>query len=125
MSDSQRNIIIVMAVAIAAVAFSSVGGVAIGSASALINLLFTIAIIWFLGTLYTRHSGTIATMPATPRTVLRVAAAVLALVLLTGSFGFLPPPFGWAAGNSLLYFGSIFACGFAIWWAWQQRTSKW
>lgn len=127
MSDSQRNLLILVAIAIAGVVFSGAFNVGAGIAGLLLNVAFTIAIVWFLVILYQRHSGTIATMPATPRLVLQAAGIALLLILLTGFLylPFLPPPFGWSHHAPLVFWPALLLSAFAIWWAWQQRTSRW
>jgi hypothetical protein len=125
MSDSQRNLFILVALAVVGVLFSGVFGVAAGGLSALLNIAFTIAIIWFLVISYRRHSGTIAAMPAVPRLVLQVAGATLVIVFATGSSTLLPAPFGWSATNPGIFWGLILLCAFGLWWSWQQRTSRW
>ena len=128
MTDSQRNMLILLAVAIAGVVFSGAFNLGAGSAMLFLNIAFMVVLVWFLVVLYQRNSGTIATMPVGPRTILQVASIALLGILVTGmlSFPFLPAPFGWATGQyTLVFWGSVFACGFAIWWGWQQRTSKW
>ncbi|MCW2956190.1 MAG: hypothetical protein JWO69_1059 [Thermoleophilia bacterium] len=129
MSDSQRNLIILVAIAIAGVMFSGAFGIGAGGALAFLNLAFTVVIVWFLVTLYQRNSGTIATMPTGPRLMMRVACLALLLILVTGMLRLplveLPSPFGWSNQQPVLFWGSVFACGFAIWYSWQQRTSRW
>lgn len=129
MSDSQRNLIILVAIAIAGVLFSGAFNLGAGGAMAFLNLAFTIVLVWFLVTIYQRNSGTIATMPVAPRLILQAACLALLLIFVTGMlrlpFVELPPPFGWSNSQPVLFWGSVFACGFAIWYSWQQRTSKW
>jgi len=132
MTDSQRNLLILVAIAVAGVVFSGAFGAGAYLASSLLNVTFTILMVAAVVVVYNRHSATIALMPSTPRLLLQAATVVLGLVLLTGllqvrtaSGNLIPPPFGWANGNALAFWGVVFACGFAIWWSWQQRTSRW
>ncbi len=127
MSDSQRNFLILAVIAVLGVTFSGAFGTSAGLAYGLLNLAFAVLTVWFLIWLYQRNSGTIAAMPSTPRLVLQVAGAVLLAVVVTGmtTFSFLPAPFGWKADYPVPFWGLIFGCSFAIWWAWQQRTSRW
>jgi hypothetical protein len=126
-TDSQRNLLILLAVAVAGVLFSGAFGVGAGIASIFLNVAFTVMLVWFAVILYQRHSGTIASMPHLPRLVLQVATIALILAFATGTLSapFLPEPFGWSHDYALPFWALIFACGFAIWWAWQQRTSRW
>ena len=128
MTDSQRNLLILVALAVVGVLFSGAFGVGAGLASMLLNLAFTVLLVWLAVSLYQRHSGTIATMPVTARLVLQVATVLLVLAFATGTLNipFLPyPPFGWANVHPLPFWALILGCGFGIWWAWQQRTSRW
>lgn len=128
MTDSQRNLLILLAIAIAGVVFSGAFNVGAGAVGMLLNIAFTVAIVWFLAILYQRHSGTIATMPVTPRLVLQVAGLALVLMLATGMLiaPFLPfPPFGWANAYPMVFWPAVLLCVFGIWWGWQQRTSRW
>lgn len=127
MSESQRNLLILLAIAIIGVMFSGAFNLGAGILRMLMNLAFTILIIVFLFSLYRRNTGTIARMPLVPRLVLQGAALLLCAIVITGTFqigGLLPyPPFGWAGKYPVAFYGSVFALGFAIWWAWQQRNS--
>lgn len=127
MTDSQRNLLILVAVAVAGVLFSGAFSVGAGVASMFLNVAFTIVIVWALVAFYQRNSGTIATMQATPRLVLQVAAGALVLMLATGLLHvpFLPFPFGWGSIYPLVFWPAVLLAGFAIWWSWQQRTSRW
>lgn len=127
MTDSQRNMLILLAVAVAGVLFSGAFGIGAGIASIFLNVAFTVMLVWFAVILYRRHSGTIARMPHLPRLVLQIATVALVLAFATGTLHapFLPYPFGWSNFYPLPFWGLILGCGFAIWWAWQQRTSRW
>ncbi len=127
MTDSQRNLLILLAVAVAGVLFSGAFGVGAGIASMFLNIAFTVMLVWFAVILYRRHSGTIARMPHLPRLVLQVATAALVIAFATGTLqaSFLPFPFGWANQYAVAFWALILGCGFAIWWSWQQRTSRW
>lgn len=130
MTNSQRNLLILLGVAVLGVVFSGAFNVGAGSALSLLNIAFVVVMLWFLFSLYQRHSGTIATMPVGPRLVLQCCGIGLLGVMATGTlrFAFLPSPFGWAnwgGSYTVLFWGAVFACGFGIWWAWQQRTSRW
>ncbi len=118
MSDTQRNFLILGAIALAGVLFSGAFGTGAGIAFTVLNIAFAILIIWFVISLYQRNSGTIAQMPATPRLVLQSCGIAIVALLATMFLGIplVPPAMFW-----LLVFG----CGFGIWWAWQQRTTKW
>lgn len=127
MTESQRNLLILIAVAIVGVLFSGAFNVGTGFAFTLLNVAFVVVIVFAVVSMYRRHSGTIATMPTTPRLLLQSAVVALVAIFATGTlnFGFLPEPFGWSNTYPLLFWGSVFACCFAIWYSWQQRTSKW
>ena len=128
MTDSQRNLLILVAVAVAGVLFSGAFGTGAAFASLLLNLTFTVLMIAAIVMLYQRNAATIAMLPSTPRFVLQAATLVLGITVATGLLqvgGLLPAPFGWANDNALTFWALVFACGFAIWWAWQQRTSRW
>lgn len=130
MTESQRNLLILIGIAVLGVVFSGAFGLGAGAAMTFLNIAFAVVIIWFLITLYQRNSGTIAAMQPTPRLVLQASGAVLLGVLITGMINvpFLPPPFGWSnwgGSYTLIFWGTVFACGFGIWWAWQQRSTRW
>ena len=118
MSETQRNFVILGAIAMLGLVFSGQFGVGAGIAFTVLNIAFAILIIWFLIMLYRRNSGTIALMPATPRIVLQACGIAIVGLLATLMLGvpLVPPTVFW-----LLVFG----CGFGIWWAWQQRTTRW
>lgn len=127
MTESQRNLLILLGVAVLGVVFSGAFNLGAGVAGMLLSIAFVVLMVWFLIAMYQRNSGTIATMPAAPRLVLQVAGAALVLLLLTGLLHapFLPAPFGWASGAALVFWPAVLLCAFGIWWAWQQRTSRW
>lgn len=128
MTDSQRNLLILLVVAVAGAAFSGVFNVGAGLAGMLLNIAFTVAIVWVMVLQYQRHSGTIARMPIAPRLVLQVAGVALMVIVATGMLHapFLPYPlFGWSSGYPMIFWPSLLLCGFGIWWGWQQRTSRW
>lgn len=131
MTEGQRNILIVAAIAVVgSLFFSDAFGVGAGTANFLINIAFRILIIWFLVVLYQRHSGTIATMPSTPRLVLQACGIFLLLLL---SLGLIALVFALAGSASpleilsepVIFWPALLASIFGIWWAWQQRTSRW
>lgn len=127
MTDSQRNLLILLAVAVAGVLFSGAFGVGAGIASIFLNVAFTVMLVWFAVILYRRHSGTIARMPHLPRLVLQVATVALIVAFATGTLSapFLPPPFGWSNDYAVAFWALVLGCGFAIWWSWQQRSTRW
>lgn len=127
MTDSQRNLLILLALAVAGVLFSGAFGIGAGIASILLNVAFTTLIVWFMVILYRRHSGTIAAMPHLPRIVMQAAGLALVLAFATGMLHapFLPFPFGWSNVYPVAFWGLVLGCGFAMWWSWQQRTSRW
>ena len=125
MTDSQRNLLILLAVAVAGVLFSGAFGIGAGVASIFLNVAFTVMLVAFAVILYRRHSGTIARMPHLPRLILQVATVALVIAFATGTLSapFLPEPFGWSNVYPIAFWGLVLGCGFAIWW--QQRTSRW
>lgn len=129
MTESQRNLLILVAIALVGAAAGGVFDLGAGVLASLLNLAITVLIVFAIVMLYRRHSGTIAQMSITPRLVLQVAALGAGAIIVTGTFRLgelLPyPPFGWANVYPVAFYGSLFACGFAIWWAWQQRVSRW
>lgn len=128
MTESQRNLLILVAIAVIGVMFSGAFNLGAGVLGALLNVAFTVMIVAVLVMVYRRHSGTIAQMPTTPRLVLQLAVLALAAIVITGTFqfaGLLPEPFGWANRQPVVFYGAIFALAFAIWWSWQQRTTRW
>jgi len=124
MTDSQRNFAILAVIAVIGVMLGDTFNLGAGLVSQLLNVLFTIAIIWAVVAFYQRRSGTIALMPVGPRLLLQVAGVLFLVIFVTGTLSFLPAPFGWAGRRPILFWGGLFACGFAVWYAWQQRTSK-
>lgn len=127
MTDSQRNFMILLAVAVAGVLFSDAFGIGAGIANLLINVAFTILIVSFAVILYRKHSGTIAGMPHVPRLVLQAAVMALVFAFATGMLHlpFLPFPFGWSSVYPVAFWALVLSCGFAIWWSWQQRSTRW
>ena len=129
MTESQRNLLILVAIAFIGAAAGGVFDLGAGVLSSLLNLAITVLIVAAIVLLYRRNAGTINQMPTTPRLVLQIAAVAAGAILLTGTFRFMDllpyPPFGWASFYPVAFYGSLFACGFAIWWAWQQRLSRW
>ena len=127
MTDSQRNLLILVAVAVAGVVFSGAFNLGAGVASLFLNLAFTVVLVWFLVILYRKHSGTIAHMPVTPRLVMQTCGIVLVGSIATGMVNapFLPPPFGWASVYPAIFWPVILLSLFGIWWSWQQRTVRW
>ena len=104
MTEGQRNILIIVAIAvIGTLFFGDTLGLGAGIASLLINVAFTVAIVWFLIVLYQRHQGTIATMPSTPRTVLQMCGVVLIFLLLAGLLALFMPALA-ALRNPVLYY---------------------
>jgi hypothetical protein len=125
MTEGQRNILIIVAIAVVGTLFfGDTLGLGAGIAGLLLNVAFTIAIVWFLIVLYNRHQGTIATMPSTPRTVLQASGVVLIFLLLAGILAFFVPALA-AVRNPMIYWPALLLSIFGIWWAWQQRTSRW
>lgn len=129
MSESQRNLLILVAIAIVGVMFSGAYGVGSGIAKLLINIAFTVMLVWLLVSSYQRHSGTIAQMAIGPRLLLQVSGIVLIVTYVTGTLAFpgvLPsPPFGWAGMFPVMFWSLVLLCAFGIWYAWQQRVSRW
>lgn len=131
MSESQRNLLILVAIAIAGALFSGVFNVGAGLLGLALNIAFTIAIAWFLIILYRRHSGTIAAMPQTPRIVMQASGVAVLFLIVGGSSLFvalapgLPLPFGLQTRMPVLYWSGLLLCLFGMWWSWQQRTSRW
>jgi hypothetical protein len=126
-TESQRNLLILVAVAVAGVVFSGAFNVGAGLASMLLNIAFTIAIVWVLVMQYQKHSGTISRMPVMPRLVLQVAGVALIVIVATGMLHapFLPYPFGWSSAYPMVFWPALLLCGFGIWWGWQQRSTRW
>ena len=125
MNESQRNILIVVAIAIALSTPMLVSGFALtsGMLFMIFSILFTIAIAWFLWGVYRAREGTINALPTHWRLLLQASAAVAFVTSLTG-IGY---P-GWAgrnAGNAALFFVLMAGSVLGIYYAWQQRTSRW
>ena len=128
MTDSQRNLLILVVIAVIGAAAGGAFSLSAGILAYLLNTAITILIVFAIVMLYRRHSGTIAQMAVTPRLVLQVAAIGAGAIIITGTMtfgGLLPEPFGWANRSPVAFYGGLFACGFAIWWSWQQRVSRW
>lgn len=128
MTESQRNLLILVALAVVGVLFSGAFSIGAGILGVALNLAFTILIIAFLVILYRRNAGTIAAMPVTPRLVMQISGIVMAIVLFTGMLAapFLPTSiFGWSARQPVLFWGLVLASGFGMWWSWQQRSNRW
>jgi hypothetical protein len=131
MSESQRNFIIIIAIAvIGSLFFSESLNAGTGAVSFVIGILFRIMLIWFAVTLYMRHSGTIATMPKTPRLVLQLSGVVLLFLMASGLIALVFAIAGFDAAvpilaNPAIFWPVLLLSLFGIWWAWQQRTSRW
>jgi hypothetical protein len=127
MNESQRNLLILVALAVIGVVFSGAFGIGSGVAITFLNIAFAVGIIWFLANLYLRKRGTIAHIPRMPRLVLQLSALVMLLLLVTGTLNvpFLPWPFGWSNSYPVPFWGLVFLSGFGIWWGWQHRSSRW
>jgi hypothetical protein len=129
MTESQRNLLILAVIAVIGAAAGGVFDLGAGALAGVLNTALTLLIVFAIVMLYRRQSGTIAQMATTPRLVLQAAVIVAAAAIVTGTFrlaGLLPdPPFGWAGHYPVVFYATLFACGFAIWWAWQQRVSRW
>ena len=128
MTESQRNLLILVAIAVLGVVFSGAFSIGSGTAMAFLNVAFAVAIIWFLINLYIQRSGTIAQIATVPRVVLQLSSLVMLCLLATGmlNVGFLPnPPFGWSNQYPVPFWSLVFLSGFGIWWGWQHRTSRW
>jgi hypothetical protein len=131
MTESQRNFLILIAIALVGVVFSGAFGLSSAILLMLMSAAFVILTAWFIIILYQRHSGTIARMPAGPRIVLQASMIFGLIILVTGALRlpFLPfPMFGWSAAGGIYtaaFWGGIALCGFGAWWAWQQRTDRW
>ena len=127
MSESQRNFLILLAVAVAGVMFSGIFAVSAGFVGMALNIAFAVVMIAFIIVLYRRHSGTIAQLPNLPRLILQTSVITLVIVFATGTvrMPFLPPIFGWSSAAPVLFWGLVLGSGFGIWWSWQQRTSRW
>lgn len=128
MTESQRNLLILVAIAVIGVMFSGTFNSGASILSDLLNIAFTVMIVAVVVMVYRRHSGTISQLPTVPRLVLQGSVFALAAIVITGTLqfnGHLPEPFGWASQSPVAFYGSIFALAFAIWWAWQQRVSRW
>lgn len=120
MNETQRNFLILGAIAVLGVIYSQVFATAAFSLSLLINVLFTIAIVALLINGYRTNQSTIAGMPTVPRLVLQISGIAMLVILVTG----LPlpvPGFGWGGRNVIVYFGLIGLCGFGIFWGWSNR----
>ena len=125
MTEGQRNIAIIVAICvIGTLFFGEALGAGTGIAGLLLNVAFTIAIVWFLVVLYQRHSGTISTMPSTSRALLQVCGLVLVFLLLGGLLAIFLPALA-VIRTPMLYWPALLLCIFGIWYAWQQRTSRW
>jgi hypothetical protein len=136
MSDTQRNFLILALIAVAGLLFSTEFGVGAATLMALISLAFLILMVYFAITIYHRNSGTIAQMDTTPRMVMQLSFGTMMVLLVIGMMPPvlplvnvpLPYPVGFSRfGGSwtYLFWGGVIASGFGMWWAWQQRTSRW
>jgi len=125
MTESQRNFLIIIAIAVVgALFFSGPLGAGTAIAGTLLNIAFTAVMVALIVVLYQRHSGTIATMPSTPRLVLQVATVALIVLLLGGLLAYFLPELE-VLRAPMVFWPALMLTGFAIWWSWQQRTSRW
>lgn len=114
MSDTQRNFLIIIAVAVAAMFLSQVAaGLAI--TSMLISLLFLVLITVFLWQLFQRNRTTIASMRPVHRVVL-LGSAVGIYILLLGQSFLAISPYGFFAGLAI--------CILGLYWSWTNRWAR-
>lgn len=125
MNDSQRNFLILIAIAVLGVMFSGVFALTAGTISMVVNLLFIAATVAFLIIQYQRNSGTIGLMKPRYRLQLQISGVVLLVVMITG-LG-VPPFFaGWSGASGLhtiLFFGFLAASIYGLYNAWRNRYS--
>ncbi len=114
MTDNQRNILIVVGLALALTLFTGVLGPIAGLLFGVLQLLFLVAIAWLAYRFWRENRATIDTMPQERRLMLYGAAAVLVLVLLTSRF--------WVYDmlSALVFFAVVGACLYALWTVWQD-----
>lgn len=129
MSDTQRNFLILIAIALVGLVATDAFGITASLISLVIRIGFFLAIIAALVMLYRSRSGTIALMPATPRLVLQASGLIIIVVVATGSFRIpFVPVLGWGAngGTPTIAFWTLIALGgFGLFWSWNQRTTGW
>jgi hypothetical protein len=124
-SDSQRNFLILIAIAALGVMFSGVFALTAGTISIIVSFLFIAATIAFLIIQYQRNSGTISLMKPRYRLQLQASGIVLLIVIVTG-LGV--PPFlrGWSGISGLhtiAFFGLLAASIYGLYHAWRNRYS--
>ncbi len=114
MTDTQRNILIVVGAAIALTLFTSVLGPVAGLLFTILQILFLVALAWLAYRFWRENRSTIDTMPGDRRLMLYGAAAVLAVVVLSSRLWVVD------AFSALIFFAIVGACLYALYTVWQD-----
>ena len=117
MSDTQRNFLIILVIAVAATFVSQLQtGLAVGSL--LVSIAFLVLITIFLWQVFTRNQSTIAAMNPVHRFVLLASAVGAYILLLAGSFT------RFSSEQPYVFFGGLALCAFGGYWGWTNRHSR-
>ena len=114
MTDTQRNILIVVGAAIALTLFTSVLGPVAGLLFTILQILFFVGLAWLGYRFWRDNRSTIDTMPGDRRLMLYGAAAVLALVVVSSRLWVVD------AFSALIFFAIVGACLYALYTVWQD-----
>ncbi len=119
MSESQRNILIVVALAALAMIFSGAAGTAIFTISQLLNLAFAVLIVLAVVNWYRGRGYVISSMPSHLRLLLQFSLIMILVVFITGTV--YPNWAYWGGFYTPAFFTMLAACGLGIYWAWSNR----
>lgn len=119
MGETQRNFLIIAAIALLGVVFSGAFGATAGLVSMLLNLAFALMLGATLWVLHRNKASTISAMQPAHRLLLQGSGIVLYLVFLTGTV--FPGWSSWGGMFAGMFFLLIGVCIYAMYWAWQQR----
>lgn len=117
MNENTRNIAIVVAIA-AALTVSRTAGVAASAVYSILNILFLVGLAYFGYTVYRSQRHRLALLSTRERTILYGAVALLALLLLSGTFLVR----SWSPFTSIVYLALVGGCAFVIWKVWTESN---
>jgi hypothetical protein len=116
MSDTTRNVLIVVGAALLLTLFTGVLGPIAGLLLAVLQILLLVALAYLAYTFWRGNRYRIAMMPQTQQALLYGAAALLVLVIVSSRF--------WVASafSALLFFALLAGCAFVLYRVWQDAT---
>jgi hypothetical protein len=124
LTDTQRNFLILAAIAVIGFTFSGRFGIVAGTSMGLINIAFVVLTIMFLVQLRRSKASQISSMPTGDRILFDGCLLAIGIVMVTGQL--IP---GWAVRNggtgTVVFFGLIAALVYGAYVAWQRRPNRW